>query len=335
MGLQVIKYNYGYKDKWDRFVLNESFNGTFLQSRAFLEYHGTRFSDDSILFVEDGAIVAVCPAAELNEGGLKVFSSHCGSTFGGIIIAKRCNKISDIEEILSAFDDYLVSQDYGKIVLKQTSEIFCSDRNDLLFYLLFKNNYSHYDELSFALPFPSGDFDIVSHFDSKRRNLYKSSLKNGLTLRELMSDDEIKEFHRILTVSLLKHNAKPVHSIGELLDLKKNRIPGFVRFYGVFYNEKMVAGSMVFLINGIFHTQYLCADPDYLFLKPMDFMDATLLQLSKEEGYLGFSFGISTEEHGQILNENLSRYKYSFGTNYYINKTFYKTIKKILEEQKQ
>ncbi len=194
----------------------------------------------------------------------------------------------------------------------------------LIYYMLFKGGYLHYDELSFALEFPKTDFDVVANFKSKTRSLYKASLKGGLEIREIHTKEEITVFHEILTKSLLKHNAKPVHSINELIDLKTSRIQDNVIFYGVFLGEKMIAGSMVFIINKIFHTQYLCADPDYLYLKPMDYMDASLIQMAYDKGFSGFSFGISTEEHGMVLNETLAKYKYGFGTNYYINKTFYK-----------
>ena len=327
MGIEIIKYNDNLYDKWNRFVLNDSFNGTFLQTKAFLNYHGSRFVDESVVFVKDGAIVAVCPATRIEDNGKLIFSSHCGSTFGGLVVAKNYNKISDFQEILNVFEAYLKANGFSEVVLKQTSDLFCNDRNELVYYTLFKEGYLNYDELSFALEFPPANFDVVANFKSKTRNLYKASLKNGLVIKEIRTREEITIFHKILTKSLLKHNAKPVHSVDELIDLQENRIKENVAFYGVFWGEKMIAGSMVFIINDIFHTQYLCADPDYLYLKPMDYMDGSLIQMAYDRGFSGFSFGISTEEHGAVLNENLAKYKYGFGTNYYMNKTFYKVFK--------
>lgn len=311
--------------RWDSFVLNEAHNGTFLQTRAFLNYHGDRFKDCSLILWKAGNIIAVIPAAETEENGKKVFNSHCGSTFGGLIFAKNYNTVTELQGFMSLLEEYWKANGYQKVILKQTASIFCKDHNALLFYLLFKLGYSHYDELSFALEFPRDpSFDVVANFSGKTRNLYKKSLQSGFEFREFSSDEDLARFHEILTSSLARHDAKPVHSLEEIKNLSRDRLPGKIRFYGVYLDGKMVAGSMIFLLGDVFHTQYLAADYEYIYLKPMDYLDANLMLVAHNEGYRAFSFGISTEDHGAILNDDLAKYKYGFGTNYYLNKTFYK-----------
>ena len=325
--ISVCAYCEKDEKRWDDFVLNQSHNGTFLQSRAFLNYHGDRFADNSLVFWKAGNIVAVLPAAATEEDGHRVLFSHCGSTFGGLVFAKNYNTIGDVTEFIRLLEEYARNNGFQKLVLKQTADIFCKDRNDLLFYLLFQNGYQHYDELSFALEFPkNADFDVVANFSGKTRNLYKKSLQGNLEFRAFEDDDNLARFYEILVASLARHDAKPVHSIAELKDLCFNRLPGKLRFYGCYSEGRMIAGALVFLLNDVFHTQYLCADYDYMNLKPMDFLDSELIQTAHREGFRAFSFGISTEDHGKVLNENLARYKYGFGTNYYLNKTFSKTF---------
>jgi len=327
--IEIKRFEKENEKRWDDFVLHQSFNGTFLQSRAFLNYHGDRFCDHSLVFWKAGNIVAVIPAAEIEENGRKLLLSHCGSTFGGLVFPKNYNTIGEIKTFLSLLDEYLRANGFAEVVLKQTADIFCHDRNDLLFYLLGQFGYAHYDELSFALEFPKdASFDVVMNFSGKTRNLYKKSLQGGIEFKEFSSDADLAVFHQILTKSLARHDAKPVHSLEELMDLSRNRLPEGVRFYGAFSEGRMIAGSMIFLLGDVFHTQYLCADYDYLDLKPMDFLDGNLIQLAYKEGYRAFSFGISTEDHGKILNETLAKYKYGFGTNYYTNVTFYKELAK-------
>ena len=44
------KYNEKDEKKWDDFVMEKSINGTFLQTRRFLNYHPKdRFVDESIM----------------------------------------------------------------------------------------------------------------------------------------------------------------------------------------------------------------------------------------------------------------------------------------------
>ena len=326
--IEVVRYNDSFKDKWEKFVLNNSINGTFLQSRVFLEYHKDRFIDHSILFIRGGnTIVGVCPACEKEDNGRKQFLSHIGSTFGGIIVGKEFYNITNVIDILTSLDTYLKDNKFSYVLLKSTNEIFSSENNNLLDYMCYNQGYQSYDELSFAVDLKSiKNGDVVANFKSKTRNLFKTSLKNNLILKQIVLKEEIEQFYIILCKSLQKYNTKPVHSLEELYDLYYNRLNNNIRFYGVFLEEKMVAGSMVFILNDVFHTQYLCADPDFLYLKPMDYMDGNLIITAYNEGFKYFSFGISTENHGKYLNETLAKFKEGFGTKFYINKTFYKEI---------
>lgn len=325
--IEVVRYSDLFKDKWDKFILN-SINGTFLQSRTFLDYHGERFVDHSLLFIRGGnTIVAICPACEKIENDEKAFISHAGSTFGGIVIGEEFYNITNCLEILKSFEEYLKTNGFSSVVLKSTNEIFSKRNNNLIDYVLYLNNYNQYNELSFAVDFSKiNESDVVLNFKSKTRNLFRSSLKNGLVLKEISTKEEIEKFYEILCVSLKKYNTKPVHSLNELYDLYYNRCNKNIKFYGVYFDEEIIAGSMVFIINSVFHTQYLCANPDYLYLKPMDFMDGTLIKIAFEENFKYFSFGISTENHGMYLNESLAKFKEGFGCDFYINKTFYKNI---------
>jgi hypothetical protein len=49
------------EDDWDRFVA-KSRNGTFIHSRAFMDYHSDRFDDQSVLVISNDEIIGVFPA---------------------------------------------------------------------------------------------------------------------------------------------------------------------------------------------------------------------------------------------------------------------------------
>ncbi|MCI5582352.1 MAG: GNAT family N-acetyltransferase [Anaeroplasma sp.] len=322
----VVKYEDKYEDKWDKFIYNESYNGTILQTRSFLNYHPKeRFKDHSLLFFKGGnTLIAVIPACESQDDNGLCLNSHSGSTFGGIIFAEAFLSISNVTDVLDSLELYLKNNKINKIYLKMTSEVFTKGNNDLIYYLLFNRGYSSYDELSFCIDLKNKKgFDFVQNMKSKTRNEYRASCKNNLVFRMLL-DDEIEDYYNLLKKSLLKYNTKPVHSLEEMCSLKNKYLKDRVEFYGVFLANKMIAGSLVFLYDRVFHTQYLAADPDYLNLKPMNFLDGNLIRTSYEKNYDYFSFGISTENHGLYLNESLAKFKEGFGTGYYINKTFYK-----------
>ena len=122
--IEICLYTEELKDKWDRFVLTESMNGTFLQSRQFLEYHPQgRFVDHSLLFMNGGTIVAVLPA-NLVTDDKKTLYSYQGSTFGGLVVGTQFLKISYLDLIFEKLDAYLIENGFDEIILKQPGRIY-------------------------------------------------------------------------------------------------------------------------------------------------------------------------------------------------------------------
>ena len=324
--LKIMEYNSCLKDKWDEFILSSSVNGTFLQTKNFLDYHNNRFEDCSlIIYKGNNTIVAVIPACIVHDSGSKVFNAHYCSTFGGIVIAEDFYNIEHVEAVINALEEYLHDKRYDKIVLKCTSDIFSRRNTNLLYYFLFQKGYTPYDELSCYIDFKNYNEDIISNFSSGRRRDYKYSLRNELRFTQLSADYEVEEFYNILCDNLRKFNANPVHSLSELLEFKNERLVDNVRFYGVYNENDMIAGSMVFLFGDmVFHTQYLAADQGCLKLYPMNFLDTNLIMLAQKSGFRFFSFGTSTYEQGKVLNKQLAEFKEGFGTEFGVNKTYVK-----------
>lgn len=324
----IKKFDMSDEQRWDNFVLTQAYNGTILQTRKFLNYHKEgKFIDNSLLVYKgENRLIAVIPACIVCEDGLKIFSSHSGTTFGGIIIDKDAYSISSVKSILESFEEYIRDNSFDQVILKQASDVFSKINNDLLYYFMFNFGYNHYDELSFCIDFKSMQTDVLGNMKSKTRNEYRFAVKSGLTFKKLDSECQIRDFYDILCKSLMKYDTKPVHTYDELIALKDVNLVNKVEFFGVFKDETMIAGSMVFLFDNVFHTQYLAADSDYLQLKPMNFLDGNLIEEAYNRKFEYFSFGISTEDHGKYLNESLAKFKEGFGTGYFINKTFVKNF---------
>ena len=77
----ILPYTAEQQERWDHFVMEQSANGTFLQTRRFLNYHPAgRFQDDSRMIFHKQELVAVCPAAAGMIDGRRAFRSHPGSS---------------------------------------------------------------------------------------------------------------------------------------------------------------------------------------------------------------------------------------------------------------
>src|SRR5258705_9255417 len=81
--MEVLSYARGAAAAWDEFVARAPM-ATLLHTRRYLSYHGERFSDVSVLLVDERQrVIAVFPAA-LDPDDDKCVISHPGVTYGGI-----------------------------------------------------------------------------------------------------------------------------------------------------------------------------------------------------------------------------------------------------------
>lgn len=321
---RVEKYTGEHEREWDHFVLQQSVNGTFLQTRNFLNYHPEdRFTDGSFLVYQKGKLAAVCPACVIFEDGKKVLYSHKGSTFGGIVIQKDFYTAEKVLEILQAVDEYC-SAGYDSIVLKNTPDLFSVEKGDLLEYMLDYCGYESYAELSTYIDLEKTGDDVRSGFDrNKKRNIRKCE-EHGLYFRGLDGEEEIRNFHSLLTINLEKYGVKPVHTAEELVGFQKERIPDYVRFYGVFGHTRMLAAGMLFVFpeTGTVHAQNLSADYRFTEFSPVTYLYYKVIEHAKALGYRYLSWGISTEHAGKELNMGLIRNKESYGSRHDLNRTF-------------
>lgn len=317
--------------EWDEFVLEKSLNGTFLQSRRFLNYHPEgRFVDASVMiYNEKNNLAAVCPACEcvLDEG--KTFYSHGGTTFGGLIVDKKHHNAKRIMQMVEELKKYIKDNDYDCAYIRQTSDIFSSIESDLLQYAFCYNGFIEYKDLSTYVDYATYKEDIVSNFSQGKRTNVHNCIKEGLVLKELKEDADIAVFYDILCENLMKYDAKPIHILDELIEFKNYRLKDEIGFYGIFKGDEMIAGSMMFYFPKVScaHTQYLAARQAYNKLSPMTFMYYSMLVEMKKKGFSKLSWGIATEDLGKYLNMGLITSKEDFGSSYCNNLTYYYKFK--------
>lgn len=325
--LEIVRFSPDYSEKWDRFI-EQSANGTFLQSRKFLSYHPeNRFEDNSLMFMKGGNIVAVLPANVVNEER-KSLISHQGSTFGGIVTSKSFMKIAYLDAIFGELEVYLKEHGFDEIKLKMPGRIYQKSETELMDYFYFLNGYSVSQEVGYYIQYDKYQDEIISNFSASRRRDYRYALKNAFEFRKLETKEEIESFYNVLCDNYEKFGKKPVHTLEELLDFKFTRLPNNTDFYGVYLDGELVAAGMIFKFDRqVFHTQYLAVMQDKTNIFANEFLYKSLIEEAKIEGFQYMSFGTSTFEGGKTLNRPLAQYKEGFGTNEYVNRTYYKSFR--------
>ena len=313
---EILPYSPELDKRLDHFVECESVNGTFLQTRRFLNYHPTgRFTDASFALEKSGTIVAYFPGVAKEQ----TFVSHAGTTFGGPIIAKSFYSGSRLLEILKEADQHLISR-FKNIRFKITPAIFAEESPDLLEYVLEHMGYTRHTELSSYCTLHSG-VDPLENCDKDCRRIFKKSEIEGIRFGNLEKTEDFETFYHFLEISKSKHNVHPVHTLQELYDLKDNRIPDHIRFRGIWDGNTLVAAMMLFLFEGTktIHGQYIAPNPDYEKFQPTIALYVRVMREAALEGYQKISWGISTEDGGNYLNESLLRFKESLGAKACVN----------------
>jgi hypothetical protein len=318
---EILPYSPEKESRWDHFVMEESMNGTFLQTRKFLNYHPEgRFVDASFFVEKSGITVAVVPGCNVNGK----FVSHQGSTFGGPIISKDFYSGSKILEIISAIDKH-ISQNFSEATLKPTAPIFATVPTDLTDYALEHMGYARHTELSCFTPLHqhTDPFEICKR---ECRHNFRQAEKRSLTYGEI-PDHEMEKFYELLVLSKARHNTKPVHSLAELRDLKE-RFPEEILFRGIWQDKEYLSGMMIFVFKQAktFHFQYLAPDDSKRETNATTALFVNAMREAAQKGFDKFSWGISTENGGNYLNETLYRFKETFGALPCVNARYEKTF---------
>ena len=306
--IQVVPYSVEYKEQWDSFI-NQSKNATFLFKRDFVEYHADRFEDVSVLIFQKGKLVAIFPANKSEN----TVVSHQGLTYGGLVLDDSSTFLM-VGSLFKELLNYYRQQGLLCLDLKVIPSFYCSRTSEEIKYLAFKEKANNYRT------------DIASVVDLSNRLSYSQNKKKNLKAisSELMIGKGLKEFWvDILTPNLKERfNVDPVHTFEEI-KLLQNKFSENIKFFAVFEDREMVAGTLLFIDKNVVHAQYISANERGKQLNSLDFLFNHLLEQYADQKY--FSFGISNENQGRDINEGLLRWKEGFGARCFTH-DFYRFI---------
>ena len=296
--LSVRPYTPADAGAWDALVAR-SRNGNLLHRRGYMDYHAERFDDASLLLEKDGELVAVFPA---NRDGGQV-SSHGGLTYAGLISAHAMRA----ETTLEAFERigaHYRAQGAGRLLYKAVPHVFHAYPAEEDLYALHRlgARLVRRDLSSvIALREPFG-------FTEERRRAIAKARKSGLAVR---TGGDLAAFHALLAQVLARHDATPVHTLAELR-LLQGRFPAQIVLHEVADGNELLAGALVYDLGPAVHTQYLAASDAGRQRQALSLLLGELIERTYAHKR-HFSFGISTEQAGRVLNAGLVAQKERFG----------------------
>lgn len=298
--IEVKRYNTEDALTWDDFV-SQSKNGTFILKRGFMDYHQDRFLDHSLMIYQDDKLLAVVPAHQKDD----VLYAHQGLTYGGFVWHQKI-KFTQAFECFKAALAYTHDQGINTLNLKEIPRIYARIPSDELDYFL---NLAQAQCLKKEVALVI-DYNNALGFEKNRREGLNRARRHDL---RVVCDDNYEGFWNSILIPELsqKHQAKPVHSLEEI-KLLAGRFPDEIKQVSVYYNDKLVAGTTVFLTPTVVHPQYVMGDADKNKLGSIDFAYEFIInEFAQDRRY--FDFNTSSEAEGTLLNSGLLFWKQTCG----------------------
>ncbi|WP_299103003.1 GNAT family N-acetyltransferase [uncultured Winogradskyella sp.] len=306
---KVVKYDASYKDRWNSFI-TEAKNSTFLFQRDFMDYHSDRFVDFSVLIFKDEELYALLPA---NKIGTKVIS-HQGLTYGSFVL-KGSAKFFYAFEAFSAMLAFYEAEGVQELEIRVIPTFYNKMPSDELDYFLYKANAQLLKKDVLMII----DYAHKLRFQKNRREGFNKATRAGL---ELKVDSNFAGFWNDVLIPNLKnkHNVFPVHSLEEI-ELLASRFPNNIKQVNIYKDNKVVAGTTVFLTETTVHPQYVSGNVDKNSFGSLDLAyDYIINKMCEDKRY--FDFNISSEDNGNKINEGLIFWKESCGARSHTANTY-------------
>jgi hypothetical protein len=304
MRIQVRPFEPQDASTWDSYC-SQALQGTFLHTRRFLSYHGDRFVDQSLILETEEKWVGLFPAAS-DSTGRKCIISHPGITYGGLL---HCGDLQGAYaiEALQQIQTHYQLLGFQEILYKAVPFIYhkAPTQDDL--YALFR------------LEAVRTRADLSCTIDLRQR-LTASSRRERCLRKALAAGVETKEGHSFLPAlwDILadnlqrKHQAVPVHSLAEI-SLLAARFPENIRCVVALWQQRIVAGVLLFNTPGVHHAQYIASSAEGYRLSALDAIFDHCISSAIDVGCRWFDFGTSNEQGGMVLNNGLYGFKCEFG----------------------
>ena len=285
--MEIIEYSEKWKDLWDGFVL-ESNNGTIFHMQKFFDYHSPgKFNFNHLLLLDKGQITALLPGSRIGD----LYESPIGASYGSIVT--KDVKFAEAMEIVSTLIDYGKKVGIKEFLLTSAPRVYEKHQNENLDFAMLWQGFNfdlHY--ISSAIKLDT-ETDIISRFQQTVRRNIRKSLKNPDIRIEI--NERYDEFYPILIENKARHDVKPTHSLEDLLKLNE-LLPERLKLFMVYYKDKPIAGSSVFICNDTitlcFYNMLLY---EYENLKPIHRVMYEVVKWSTENGYKYLDIGVSQD----------------------------------------
>lgn len=303
--MTVRSFAAGQADDWDDLV-RRSCNGTFLHTRRFLSYHQDRFADRSLVLLDRRGRVAGALPAAVSPHDPETVVSHPGLTYGGLVHDGSVRGAAMIAALQEAAGHYR-ALGFRRLRYKAVPAIYHAEPAGDDLYALFR------------LGARRDRSDLSATIDLARRgrvSQQRARSRKAAAAASVSTDDswdDVKEFWPILEANLAqRHGAAPAHSAAEI-QLLQSLFPDEITLITARVGRELAGGTVLFATGPVLHMQYTATTSAGRGACVTDLVMERAIERARDGGHRYFDFGISTHSAGQALDEDLYRFKISFG----------------------
>lgn len=287
--IEIIEYTENKRKIWDSFVLNSN-NGTIFHLQDFLDYHPKgKFNFYHLMFYKDNELIAVLPGGLTADNS--ILWSPVGASYGSFVTGDIHFELA--LEIVDSFLEFCKLKNLSETYLIPPPIVYSKKISQHLEYAMLYRKFDfelHY--ISHAIDLRSSK-DFLSDCDkTSRKTIHKILREQKLSIRE---SDDFVSFNKILIENKARHKVKPTHTLDDMLRLKE-LLPENIKLQLVYYEEKPIAGSLLFICNSkvvlCFYNMLLY---EYEHLKPIYLIMYETMKWAKENGYDWVDIGVSQD----------------------------------------
>jgi hypothetical protein len=301
----LLPYSFDKRQDWENFLGNNPRNADFMFSRKFLEYHGERFIDRSLIFYHKDQVIAIFSAGSTVDN-ISSVTSHIGASYGGFVYDPRYGGIKLVEMATAAIA-YYRSIGIEKLFIKPKPHIYSDPAGSEDLYAWWRNG-AIIERVDISNLIEVCRFEL----GSRRKRSLKKIPAERYEVREGFS--ELAAAYEVCAETLVRrHAVQPVHSIEEMFYLSKV-IPKHIRVTTGYLDGQLTAGLILFINNNAAVVQYWGSTEVGREINSLDPLVIDAIQWCADKNLTWFVPGVSTSKAGQQVDTGIYEYKVSLGS---------------------
>jgi lipid II:glycine glycyltransferase (peptidoglycan interpeptide bridge formation enzyme) len=271
------------KNEWSDFIIHHP-NGNIFQTPGMFDvYNKTpKFTPVILIAKDENNKIVGCLMSVIQRD----YRSYMGEMTARSIVMGGPLAIDNNSEILDLLLKVYTGIISKKAIYSQFRNLFTMNNYVIPFV---KNGYRFVEHLDILIDLEKSKKELEEQLHKERvRNIAKA-VKEGLTFKVLDEDDDIRD-----VIILLKKTYDRVRlpfAYEKLFFNSKSILNEQVKFFGAYFEDKMIAGQVRLCYKDTVYAWYSGSDSIYFQKRPNDFLLWNVILWSKENNYKVFDFG--------------------------------------------